>query len=103
MIASRILLCSRRFTLAATLRVLPLEVGKHLGKDVQAGTLVGRDHDFAAGHAVHFSQSDEHDAPLLQRFFCILLEHFAGGGDGDFAAAAIEQLGSYFFFQGTDL
>ena len=83
--------------------VLALEVGKYLGQDVQAGALVGRDHDFAARHAMHLGQRDQHHAALLEGFFGVLLKDFAGGGDGDLAAAAIEQLGADFFLQGADL
>ena len=89
--ASRILLCSMRLMLTRHLGVLAFEFGEDLGKDVQAGAFVGGDHDFAARHAMHFRQRDQYDAALLQRVFRVLLENFAGSGDGDFAAAAIEQ------------
>jgi hypothetical protein len=40
---------------------------------------------------------------LLQSFFGILLEDFAGAGNGDFSSAAVEQPGSNFFFQRANL
>ena len=39
----------------------------------------------------------------LERVFRVFLEDLAGGGDGHFAAAAVEQLGANFFFQRPDL
>ncbi len=103
MMASRILLCSRPLHADCHARVLAFEVGEDLGQDVQAGAFVGGDHDFAARHAMHLGQRDQHHAALLERLFGVLLEDLAGSGDRDLAAAAIEQLGAHFFFQRADL
>ena len=43
------------FNVDRHIRILLLEVGKHLGKDVQAGALVRSDDNFAAGHALCLS------------------------------------------------
>ena len=84
-------------------RILLLELGKDFGKDVQAGAFVGAHDDFAAGHALGFGDGGQHRLAGFKNFFSIFLEELAGGGDGDFPAGAVEQLGADFFLQGADL
>ena len=84
-------------------RVLLLELGEDLREDVQAGAFIGAYDDLAAGHAFGFGDRGQDGLAGFKNFFSIFLEQLAGGGDGDFAAGTVEQLGADFFLQGADL
>ena len=84
-------------------RVLLLELGEDLGEDVQAGAFIGAHDDLSPGYAFGFGNRGQDGLAGFKNFFSIFLEQLAGGGDGDFAAGAVEQLGADFFLQGSDL
>ncbi len=70
---------------------------------MQAGAFVRSYDDFAARHALHLGNRDQHGLAGVESFLDILLEGFATRGQRDFAAGAVEQLGSDFLFQRANL
>ena len=83
--------------------ILLFEVCKNVGQDVQAGAFVGADDDFAAGNALHLGNGDHHGLAGVQRLFHVLQKSLAGGGERDFAAGTVEQLGADFFLDAANL
>src|SRR5580658_9248637 len=84
-------------------RVLLFEGGKDFGKDVEAGAFVGAHGDGAAGNVLHFGERGEHGLTGVEGFLSIFLKGFAGGGERDFAAGAVEEFGADFVFHAADL
>ena len=70
---------------------------------MQAGAFIGAHDDLSAGHAFGFGNRGQDRLAGFKNLFSIFLEQLAGGGDGNFAAGAVEQLGADFFLQGADL
>src|ERR1700732_3018885 len=66
-------------------RILFLEIGKHLGKNVQACTLVSSYNDLAAGNVLHLGQGGEDSLAGVQRLFDVLLKGFARRGKRNLA------------------
>src|ERR1700691_431187 len=85
------------------IRVLLFEVGKDFGKDVEAGAFVGAYSDGASGDVLHFGERGEHGLAGVEGFLGVFLKGLAGGGEGDLAAGAVEEFGSDFVFDGTNL
>src|ERR1035438_6959255 len=85
------------------IRILFLEVGEHIGQDVQAGALVRAYYDFAPGHTLHLGDRHEHRLPSIQRFLDILLKSLARGGERNLATGTVEELRPDFFFQPANL
>src|SRR5208337_886733 len=83
--------------------IVALELREYLGQDVQAGAFIGAHHNFAAGNALGLGDLGEDRLAPLQRLFGILEKQFAGCGERDASARAVEQAGAYFFLQRTDL
>ena len=52
--------------------ILLLEMGKDLGKDVQARALIRADHNFSAWHAFSFRNRYGRGFACVERFFCEL-------------------------------
>ena len=84
-------------------RIFFLELRKDLRQDVQAGGLIGADHQFAARGTGHLRQCAHDISPRLQRLFCILQEQFAAGGQRDPTAGSIKQPSAHIFFKATNL
>ena len=83
--------------------ILLFEVGKNIGQDVQAGALVRTHNDFAAGHALHLGNGDEHRLAGVESVLDIFLKGLARGGERYLAAGAVEQFGADFFLQPANL
>src|SRR5580693_2746971 len=83
--------------------ILLLEVGKDFGKDVQAGAFVGAYGDGTAGNVLHFGERGKHGLAGVEGFLGILLKGLAGSSERDFAAGAVEELGSDFVFHSANL
>ena len=94
---------SARAILRRDLGVVLLEFDEDLGEDVEAGGLLGADGDFAAGRAALLGDHEEEMAVAVEGVLGEGLEDAAGGGEGDFAAFAVEEALAYFAFEGLDL
>ena len=60
---------------------------------MQAGAFIGAHDDLSAGHAFGFGDGGQDGLAGFKNLFRIFLEQLAGGGDGDFSAGTVEQLG----------
>ncbi len=87
----------------ADLRILTLELGEHLGKDVQAGGFVGADDDLAARRALEFGDLFDDALALAEGGFRIAEEDLARLRQRDLAAGAVEELRSDLVFERPDL
>src|ERR1700678_639120 len=83
--------------------ILLFEMGKDLGKNMQAGAFVRADGDGSAGNVLHFGEGGEHGFAGVKGILGVFLKGFAGGGERDFAAGAVEELGADFVFNGANL
>src|SRR5207253_6563203 len=83
--------------------VLLLELGENLGKDMQTCPFVGADDDLAAWHALGLADGSKDHLACFKCFFSIFPKQLARGGDGNFAAGAIEQPGADFFLESSHL
>jgi hypothetical protein len=70
-----------------------LVLGEHLRQHVDAGGLVGGDHQFAARVALQLVDGVLGLAALVQHLGGVIGEDLAGGGQGDAAAEALEKRG----------
>src|SRR5439155_26166391 len=71
-------------------RILLLELGKNLGKDVQARAFVGPYDDLSSRHALSFGDRGAHGLARTQSVFCGPLEELAGSGDVSSASGAVD-------------
>ena len=68
-------------------------LGENLRQHVDAGRLIGSDHQFAARVTLQFVDGVLRLAALVQHLRGVIGEDFAGGGQRDAAAEALEKRG----------
>ncbi len=69
-----------------------LELAEDLGQDVEAGGFVGADRDLAARGALHLADGHHNVLVAFEAVFGERLEEAAGGGEGNLASRAVEEL-----------
>ena len=84
-------------------RVVPFELGEHLGKDVEAGTLIRPHHNLSTRHVLGFRDGSKYGLALLKRFFRVLEKQLAGDCQRDPAPGSIQQPSPDLFFERADL
>src|SRR5271154_1791582 len=80
-----------------------LEVGKDLGKNVQARSLIRSYRDCAARNVLHLGQRSEHGLARIERLLHVFLKGLACRGQRDFSAGAIKEFGADFVLNGANL
>ena len=78
---------------------LPLELGENLGQNVDAGGLVGRDHQLPARRTLQFADGVLRLAPQAQDLLGVLAEDLPRSSERDAAAEALKERRIEFLLQ----
>ena len=78
-------------------------LGEDLGQQVDAGGFVGGDDQFAAGIGLQLGDGVLRLAAQVEHLLGVAGKDLSGGGEGDAAAEAFEELGAEFLFDLANL